>query len=244
MAFHSILSRASFQEVMNITTPPTLSPILTARVPRGQVWLLPHNKRFEMVLVRQTDPILAAATGAETYTVGDFMDVSHLNMLNTVVVWDTDAGAHLTVTDFDTVAGEVTVSDSTLGNDVIAFLPMHTGRVQIALVGNLGFGSLRLPLYNNSVQLMHAVDQWQTSTPNLQLRNFPRTTGLNFGGWVIPEAMQLQVMLDSELSIADSPAAVSYNYYVKIPYHTASVEQMPAGYEKAVYELMVNQGRG
>lgn len=240
MASNSALRKRDFQQKANITDPPTLSPILDVAVPRSQVWLLPHNRPFELLIA--TEETQTPTTSGEYVfeLTNDTMGLPHLNDNATVAVYDTVQEKYLTVEWFDAENDRIKVVDAVAGNACKLFYPMKTGIVQIAIQAPMGMGGLRLPLFNRAINTVHAVDQYLSTSP-LQLRESPAGAGGRFGGWIIPETYRLQVMVKSPVRVTTDERA--RNYHIYLPYRFDSVGNMPRGYEEAVRQAMLAGGR-
>lgn len=240
MASTSALRLRDFKLVRNIVDPPTLSPILDVAVPRSQVWLLPHNRPFEM-LIAQEETQTPETSGEYVFELTkDTMGLPHLSDNATVAVYDTVQKKYLTVEWFDPENDRIKVTDAVAGNECKLFYPMKHGLVQIAIQAPMGMGGLRLPLFNRAVNTIHGVNQYLSTSP-LQLREAPLSAGGQFGGWIIPETYRLQIMIQSDKRVTTDERA--RNYHVFIPYRYASVSQMPPGYEEAVRQVMLTGGR-
>lgn len=240
MASIASLRLSDFKMIRNITNPPTLSPILDVAVPRSQVWLLPHNRPFEM-LIAQEETQTPTTSGEYIFELtNDTMGLPHLPDNATVAVYDTVQEKYLTVEWFDPENDRIKVTDAVAGNPCKLFYPMKRGLVQIAIQAPMGMGALRLPVFNRSVNTIHGVNQYLSTSP-LQLREAPLSAGGQFGGWIVPETYRLQILVQSDQqATADARAR---NYHVFIPYRIASVGQMPPGYEEAVRQVMLTGGR-
>lgn len=240
MASANLLRISDFQRKRNITDPPTLSPILDVAVPRSQVWLLPHNTPFELIIATE-ESMTAGASGMFTFELlGDMMGAPHLNDNSLVAVYDTVQKKFLTLHSVDYENDKVTVSDAVDGNLCKVFYPMKYGQVQIAIQAPMGMGGLRLPLFNRAVNTIHGVDQYLSTSP-LKLREAPRQSGGAFGGWIIPETYRLQVMLKSPVPASVDPLCKPF--HISLPYRYAPVGAMPRGYEEAVRQAMLTGGR-
>jgi len=240
MASTAVLRLRDFKMMRNIVDPPTLSPILDVAVPRSQVWLLPHNRPFEM-LIAQEETQTPDASGEYVFELTkDTMGLPHLKDSATVAVYDTVQERYLTVEWFDPENDRIKVSDAVAGNPCKLFYPMKHGLLQIAIQAPMGMGGLRLPLFNRAINTIHGVNQYLSTSP-LQLREAPMSAGGQFGGWIIPETYRLQIMVQSDKQVTTDRRA--RNYHVFIPYRIASVSQMPPGYEEAVRQVMLTGGR-
>lgn len=240
MASNSALRKRDFQQKRNITDPPTLSPILDVAVPRSQVWLLPHNRPFELLIATEETQTPTSSGEYVFELTHDTMGLPHLSDNATVAVYDTVQQRYLTVEWFDPENERIKVSDAVEGNPCKLFYPMKTGIVQIAIQAPMGMGGLRLPLFNRAINTVHGVNQYLSTSP-LYLREAPAGAGGRFGGWIIPETYRLQVMVKSPVPVTTDEKA--RNYHIYLPYRFDSVGNMPRGYEEAVRQVMLTGGR-
>lgn len=241
MAIQNILRVRDFNRKPNVIDPPLLTPVLDMQVPRGEHMLLPHNQPFEMVLP-QEETHTPNASGEYTFTLTNtFMDVPHLTDQEVVYVYDTVAEKFLTVLSVDYENKKVTVADAVSGNECKVFVPLSQGLVQIAVIAPVGFGSLRMPLFNRAINAVHGVNQYLATSP-LRLREAPSQVGGQYGGWLIPETFRLQVLVTSKQRVTTDPAAK--NYILNLHYRVAPASQFPSGTVDAVMAMMTNQGRG
>lgn len=240
MASNSALRKRDFKMMRNIIDPPTLSPILDVAVPRSQVWLLPHNRPFELLIATEETQTPTSSGEYVFELTHDTMGLPHLNDGATVAVYDTVQERYLTVEWFDPENDRIKVSDAVAGNPCKLFYPMKTGIVQIAIQAPMGMGGLRLPLFNRAINTVHGVNQYLSTSP-LQLREAPAGAGGRFGGWIIPETYRLQVMVKSPVPVTTDERA--RNYHIYLPYRFDSVGNMPRGYEEAVRQVMLTGGR-
>src|SRR5690606_38869007 len=149
----------------NIVDPPTLSPILDVAVPRSQVWLLPHNRPFEM-LIAQEETQTPITSGEYVFELtNDTMGLPHLSDAATVAVFDTVRGRYLTVEWFDPENDLIKLSDAVTGIPCNLFYPMKHGLLQIAIQAPMGMGGLRLPLFNRAINTIHGVNQYLSTSP-------------------------------------------------------------------------------
>jgi hypothetical protein len=235
------LTLADFTKTANISSPETLSPVLSVTVPRGVTWFLPADQTIEMILPAKV-AATPDATNEDILAGGAAIGATpNLTDAESILVYDTVGEKYLTVSAVNRGTGAVTVSDATSGQACSLYLPMMQGTVQIAIVAPMGLGNLSIPIFNRSLSAVHSVNQ-QLSTSRMVLKPGPYQAESGFSGWPVPEGFKLQVLVKSSKAIAVNDALAT-QAYIDIPYRYMARSATPKGLDQAMLQYMTTQGR-